>query len=246
MDYQPLDIGGDELRLIYPTQNQENLTPSDVVDLYMKTVSLADYSSQSRDHMTSKGGTCYHPDDFLKSLASMPETVSSDAERAAALQIAGNALDVAMQAPSFGRWSWGDYMTLSYMWGDLNDLRRIRINGNAMEVTANLESFLRQYVTREIETLSSRIGLWIDALCINQNDIEERNRQVKRMRSIYEQAVGTVSWLGEAVDEMGEAIVMLQSLTVYQINTRDEAVARAAAIYGNPHTFDTGAWKALG
>ena len=42
--------------------------------------------------------------------------------------------------------------------------------------------------------------LWIDALCINQRDIEERNAQVSIMSDIYRQADILSVWLGEAAD----------------------------------------------
>ncbi|VUC30278.1 unnamed protein product [Clonostachys rosea] len=42
--------------------------------------------------------------------------------------------------------------------------------------------------------------LWVDALCINQSDIEERNSQVGMMRSIYSQAMLVFIWMGEDQD----------------------------------------------
>ena len=38
---------------------------------------------------------------------------------------------------------------------------------------------------------------WIDALCINQDDIQEKNEQVKLMRTIYGKAARVCVWLGE-------------------------------------------------
>ena len=40
--------------------------------------------------------------------------------------------------------------------------------------------------------------LWIDALCINQSDIEERSSQVAFMSSVYSRAVRVIVWLGES------------------------------------------------
>jgi hypothetical protein len=39
--------------------------------------------------------------------------------------------------------------------------------------------------------------LWIDAVCINQQDVTERSEQVKMMREIYERATEVIVWLGE-------------------------------------------------
>jgi hypothetical protein len=38
--------------------------------------------------------------------------------------------------------------------------------------------------------------LWIDALCINQVDTDERNKEVQRMNLINENSTRVVSWLG--------------------------------------------------
>ena len=57
MDYQPLDVGKDELRLVHFTQDRDTLVSLGIVELNMMTVSLKDYSSQSREYMASKGCT---------------------------------------------------------------------------------------------------------------------------------------------------------------------------------------------
>ena len=103
-------------------------------------------------------------------------------------------------------------------------------------------------MTSQIRTLLAerRNGLWIDAVCINQNDIEERNQQVKRMRDIYQQALGTISWLGPATDDGDLAMALLQSIAIYQINTRDDAIAQVAAVFRDADLFGTEAWIALG
>ncbi|KAF2246312.1 hypothetical protein BU26DRAFT_65795 [Trematosphaeria pertusa] len=65
--------------------------------------------------------------------------------------------------------------------------------------------------------------LWIDALCINQEDIEERNVQVKRMASIYKLAYRVVVWLGPtSPDQSNEwALGILQKLGEQTEYTRD-------------------------
>ncbi|ETS07232.1 HET-domain-containing protein [Trichoderma reesei RUT C-30] len=72
------------------------------------------------------------------------------------------------------------YEALSYTWGDENDRREIAVNGYIVDVTVNLYSALRR-LRLENET---RV-LWIDALCINQTDLDERSQQVQLMRNIY-------------------------------------------------------------
>ena len=55
-------------------------------------------------------------------------------------------------------------------------------------------------------------AVWIDGVCINQDDVDERNGQVRLMRTIYESASCTHIWLGESADNSTVAIRMLKDL----------------------------------
>ncbi|KAJ2984495.1 hypothetical protein NUW58_g6029 [Xylaria curta] len=83
------------------------------------------------------------------------------------------------------------YEALSYCWGDTSDGCFIFCDGTPYAVTQNLESALRHLRQSE----GSR-ALWIDAICINQNDLAERASQVNLMRHIYRNARRVVVWLG--------------------------------------------------
>ena len=80
------------------------------------------------------------------------------------------------------------YNALSYTWGDESLKSRIIVNDKAFYVTFNLEHALRHLETSK--------HYWIDAICINQVDLEERNHQIQRMRNIYKSAYMVVVWLG--------------------------------------------------
>jgi hypothetical protein len=84
------------------------------------------------------------------------------------------------------------YEALSYAWGSTQYTRQIYLNEVPYNVTNNLESALRhlRYVDRP------RV-LWVDALCINQRDLPERNSQITHMTGIYERASEVVAWLGD-------------------------------------------------
>lgn len=71
------------------------------------------------------------------------------------------------------------YICLSYCWGGI-DLCSITLNGLPTKIWRNLYHFLREATRRGINH-----WLWIDALCINQSNVAERNHQVKHMASIY-------------------------------------------------------------
>jgi hypothetical protein len=81
-----------------------------------------------------------------------------------------------------------DYEAVSYTWaseyGDASLSRSIRCNGNTyVPITANCEAAIRQLRKRGLKR-----HLWIDAICINQTKINERNHQVGLMGRIYSQA----------------------------------------------------------
>ncbi|EEU37917.1 uncharacterized protein NECHADRAFT_88232 [Fusarium vanettenii 77-13-4] len=99
----------------------------------------------------------------------------------------------------------GQFIPLSYVWGDQTDTETIIINGIPKKVTKNLALFLRQIRSILPEILTSipwekPALFWADAICINQDDTEERNRQVQLMGSIYGSAPTVLAWLGEAQD----------------------------------------------
>ena len=88
----------------------------------------------------------------------------------------------------------GDYAALSYVWGDENKIGTIVVNGRETQVTRNLEVALRALCERP--DFEDRYRLWVDALCINQLDYEERELQVGKMRNIYGNAWAVIAWLG--------------------------------------------------
>jgi hypothetical protein len=74
-------------------------------------------------------------------------------------------------------------------------------------VTYNLDIALRN-----LRDAQSRRILWIDALCINQADVDERNRQVFLMSRIYSTAKHILVWLGEARGRSDFAMDRLKDL----------------------------------
>jgi hypothetical protein len=97
------------------------------------------------------------------------------------------------------------YFCLSYVWGSIDDSRTITINGKPFIVRQNLWEFLKAANDLAIESHPIAVNvprvpvacLWIDALCINQDNVYEKNQQVQRMGEIYEKAQFVVSWLGK-------------------------------------------------
>ena len=94
------------------------------------------------------------------------------------------------------RYTWGDYVALSYVWGSPTPTTEITVNGERMRVTENLGQALLSHRSSELARNGFRI--WVDAICINQNDLNEREQQIKRMLAIYQKAFTVLIWLGKA------------------------------------------------
>src|SRR5436190_23416896 len=79
------------------------------------------------------------------------------------------------------------YEALSYCWHPKNPKRRIICCETEVDIGENLYLALR-HLRHETE----RRTLWADAICINQEDDEEKSCQVRMMSSIYGKAAGVV------------------------------------------------------
>lgn len=102
----------------------------------------------------------------------------------------------------------GEYTCLSYVWGQENDGGGpfpILVNGKTFRIRCNLNIFLhvarRKYPKRKI---------WVDAICIDQNNDDEKSDQVSKMGEIYSRAMEVYAWLGEASRETDRVFAVLQ------------------------------------
>ncbi|WAO91061.1 HET domain-containing protein [Fusarium falciforme] len=101
-----------------------------------------------------------------------------------------------------------DYVALSYVWGapSPTDLL-IDIDDHPFQVRESLFQAIRALVS------DTKIRIWIDQICINQNDNTEKEQQVQLMSKIYSQARMVVGWLGDEADESDLAIVSFSYIT---------------------------------
>ena len=83
------------------------------------------------------------------------------------------------------------YEALSYCAGDPADCRSILLNGVSFNTFLSTHEALQQFRAPDHDRI-----FWIDQICINQKDIQERDSQVRLMRHIYENATKTQVWLG--------------------------------------------------
>ena len=82
------------------------------------------------------------------------------------------------------------YTAISYTWGQETEQTLITVNGLPFRVRRNLYDLLK-----DLRHQNQSRTLWIDAICINQEDISERNAQLRIMGDIFKSATNVISWL---------------------------------------------------
>ncbi|ORY11525.1 heterokaryon incompatibility protein-domain-containing protein, partial [Clohesyomyces aquaticus] len=84
-----------------------------------------------------------------------------------------------------------EFEAVSYTWGPDILTQTIILDGYVFPVRENIFHALRKFRYN-----SRPRTLWADAICINQNNIPERSKQVKLMKRVYETAKHVLIWLG--------------------------------------------------
>ncbi|KAH8780786.1 heterokaryon incompatibility protein-domain-containing protein, partial [Hyaloscypha finlandica] len=132
------------------------------------------------------------------------------------------------------------YTALSYVWGDPARSRLIKVNNEAMYITASLDSALRHLRDRHRPRL-----IWADAICIDQDDPEERNQQVNQMGWVYRQANHTFIYLGEGTPETTLFLETLHSKSTVDWkppHLRRGSIERVRDVFGSEVEVAARAW----
>jgi hypothetical protein len=119
---------------------------------------------------------------------------------------------------------------LSYCWGDARNKKTIFVSTSVIETTDNLASAL-WYIRKHLASGSLIEDLpqlfWIDAICINQADLAERNHQIGMMQTLYSSAAYVLSWLGCGDDLIPRAFDFIrQTVKAAHWSTRASANER--------------------
>ncbi|KAI6710313.1 hypothetical protein JHW43_007165 [Diplocarpon mali] len=96
---------------------------------------------------------------------------------------------------------------VSYAWGSTERRHEIFCEGKALAVTSNLLLFLAR-----LRSPTECHVLWIDAICINQDDVDERSEQIKLMRDIYQNTKAVLIWVGDAIEYTQSALLVISKL----------------------------------
>lgn len=89
------------------------------------------------------------------------------------------------------------YETISYVWGNAGLRGIVYVNGCKLDVPLSAEVVLRR-----LRHAVDERTVWIDSLCIDQTNMDDRNYQVQLMCDIYSSTATGLIWLGE---DSGEA-----------------------------------------
>ena len=120
-----------------------------------------------------------------------------------------------------------EYDALSYTWGDSSPKATkfpVVCNDQQLLVHHNLNTALPFLARR-----SSPLPIWIDAVCINQSDNDEKFHQIQMMLQIYQCAAQVWVWLGPGNDQSGTVVARLHELPV----ETDDDIKNQTAIFKN-------------
>jgi hypothetical protein len=93
------------------------------------------------------------------------------------------------------------YEALSYVWGSSDKPRSVFIDECDLPITVNLHTALSRLRDRSFERI-----IWVDSVCINQVDEQEKAHQIQSMADIYSQANRVIVYLGKAADDSDQAL----------------------------------------
>ena len=113
------------------------------------------------------------------------------------------------------------YEALSYVWGDPENPLLIFIDEHRFNVTVNLHAALCRLRDCAIE------WVWVDAICINQQDRKERGHQVRHMAKVYGKAHRVVAWLGPVKDDSDRAFEEIHARKRWSDSSDDQTIKQA-------------------
>ncbi|KAK8179200.1 heterokaryon incompatibility protein-domain-containing protein [Phyllosticta citribraziliensis] len=105
------------------------------------------------------------------------------------------------------------YTALSYTWGSGGFDCAIECDGGSLPITTSLDTALRHFRQKD-----HSVVMWIDQICINQKDGEEKKQQIPLMSKIYSRALNTAVWLGEGIDRQDGIVVAFDLLRQIRVN----------------------------
>ncbi|RYP74058.1 hypothetical protein DL771_003247 [Monosporascus sp. 5C6A] len=123
------------------------------------------------------------------------------------------------------------YEALSYAWGNKGAGKDIIIDGERLGIFENLEAALRR-----LRKPNEWRTLWIDAICINQDDSTEKQEQIPLMHKIYGRAQQVCIWLGEST---GTSPIAMRHINAVRYGTLREILLGAweTGLFDQKHSW---------
>jgi hypothetical protein len=244
LTYEPLNEARNEIRLLQPIHEREDeqgpctgadeelITPRFI----LITVSLDDYTEETKSEMKAKD---------THMIPNRDHKLWEDAcqEKASRPSLSDQLEDAEIDQMYHARWVWGDYFALSYVWGEIRHNKHVKVNGVIQPVTDNLFRILQQLWSGHTPGLPIRYArracVWVDAISINQLDLEERSRQVRRMGTIYRSAFGTYAFLQTGLEDsdLDRGLDMLEDVARGARVTKSPKVSPAVLQQWEPSTI---------
>ncbi|KAK1715383.1 heterokaryon incompatibility protein-domain-containing protein [Colletotrichum lupini] len=134
------------------------------------------------------------------------------------------------------------YQSLSYSWmtDGLASDHALMIGDRKLPILGSVYSFTQALRSKGI--LLDGTWWWIDSICIDQRNLEERNQQVRLMQEIYRRARRAIVWLGEKSHDSNEAIKFIRLLNKVNLQGHsDTGIRPILEQYRNHYTY----WTAL-
>nr|RBQ83256.1 hypothetical protein FVER53263_20271 [Fusarium verticillioides] len=119
-----------------------------------------------------------------------------------------------------------EYTAISYCWDNSADIARIEFhNGDSLPLSQTLLDLFISLMKK-----SSKFTVWIDAICINQQDTVEKEFQVPLMGKIYSRSAEVLVWLGKSDDVTKNAFRFMKR-DENEIETRPEPLVKSTSYY---------------
>jgi hypothetical protein len=126
------------------------------------------------------------------------------------------------------------YETISYIWGDAAKRASSHLDGLVLDVPHSAhEAVARTCLPDKIRTL------WIDAICINKSNLEERTAQIAMMGSIYRNTCLNLIWFGPGSATNAKAFADLELMSV-EVDERFGSYVRLQPVL---YDRSSGHWK---
>ncbi|KIV99187.1 uncharacterized protein PV09_09140 [Verruconis gallopava] len=100
-----------------------------------------------------------------------------------------------------------EYEAISYAWGNVVSEHPVFLGKHEIQVQQSAYLALHEFRFLDKPRL-----IWMDALCIDQSNVAERNQQVNMMRNIFGKAKQTLIWLGASDSSDEEAVQLLRDI----------------------------------